>query len=303
MKRLACASLVLALLSGSTLARADVPASDGASAQVFFERGRQAAARGDAAEACKNFEESLRLDLAVGTLFNLARCEQDLGRLANAWQHLREGIDRLEEKDPRRKQAIAAANELEPRVPRLAVKLAPGTSGKVFRDGVELASLSLASPLPVNPGHHVIVVRASGRAEASYEVDLREGEQRTIDVAPGKTLPGESSDRAQAKPRSSPLRTTGWATAGVGAGALAVGLVTGAIALERSLVVHDHCDDANVCDDTGMDALASSKQFGGIATVTTIAGAALIATGVVLVILGKTPPTTTGSSPSTVFRF
>ncbi|HVH46086.1 MAG TPA: hypothetical protein VM925_27240, partial [Labilithrix sp.] len=291
-------SLVLALFSRSTLALADAPTSDGASAQVFFERGRQAAARGDAAEACKNFEESLRLDLAVGTLFNLARCEQDLGRLANAWQHLREGIDRLEEKDPRRKPALAAANEFEPRVPRLAVKLAPGASGQVLRDGVELASLSLGSPLPVNPGHHVIVVRAVNHADASYEVDLREGEQRTLVVAPGL-----SASPKEPKPRSSPLRTTGWATAGVGAGALAVGLVTGAIALERSFVVHDHCSDVNLCDDTGMNALATSKQFGGIATVTTIAGAALIATGVVLVILGKTPPTTTGALRSTVLRF
>jgi hypothetical protein len=303
MKRSVSVLIATVTLFGSTLAFADAPASDGVSAQVFFERGRQAAARGDAAEACKNFEESLRLDLAVGTLFNLARCEQDLGRLANAWQHLREGIERLEEKDPRRKQALAAANELEPRVPRLAVRLSPGASGQVFRDGVELASLSLASPLPVNPGQHVIVVRASGRADASYEVDLRESEQRTIVVAPGKALPGESADHAPTKTRSSPLRTAGWATAGVGAGALAVGLVTGAVALERSLVVHDHCDDTNACDSTGLDALSTSKPFGAIATVTLIAGAALVATGVVLVILGKSPPATTGALPSAALRF
>jgi tetratricopeptide (TPR) repeat protein len=298
-RRVASTLFAAAALFAGGHVLADSPVSDAASAQLFFERGRQAAMRGDAAEACKNFEESLRLDLAVGTLFNLARCEEDLGRFASAWQHLREGIDLLEDKDPRRRQALAAATALEPRVPQLDVQLAPGTEGRVFRDGVELASLSLATPLPVNPGRHAVVVRASGRAEATYDVELREGEHRTLVVAPG---PAPSVSADSPKSRSSTLRTTGWITAGAGAASLGAGLVAGALALERSVVVHDHCDDTNTCDGRGLDALASSKELGAIATVTLAAGAALIAAGVVFLLIGK-DPTSTATAPSTMLRF
>ena len=92
------------------------PPSDAVSAQLFFQRGRDAATGGDASAACSFFEESLRFESAVGTLFNLASCKTDLGELASAWQYLREGIDRLDERDPRRKAAEATSRALESRV-------------------------------------------------------------------------------------------------------------------------------------------------------------------------------------------
>lgn len=260
------------------------PRSDTVSAQLFFERGRDAAARNDPAEACRNFEESLRLDFAVGTLFNLANCEEQLGRVASAWQHLHEGIDRIDANDPRREQAVASAKALEPQLPRLDVRLAPGAPARVLRDGVELEGLSLGSPLPVNPGVHVVTVRAEGRAEARYEVTLEKGEQRALVVAPGLPKP----DSLETKPTThSALRTSAWVTGSVGAAGLGLGLVTGALALGKSRTIHDHCDSNHACDDEGYDALQSSKPLTAIATIGCAAGAAMLATGVVLWFVSK----------------
>ncbi|AKV01477.1 hypothetical protein AKJ09_08140 [Labilithrix luteola] len=260
-------------------------ANDTVSAQLFFERGRDAAARNDPAEACRNFEESLRLDFAVGTLFNLANCEEQLGRLASAWQHLREGIDRLDANDPRRAQAAASAKTLEAQLPRLDVRLAAGASGQVLRDGVELEGLSLGSPLPVNPGVHVVTVRAEGRADARYEVTLAKGEQRSLVVAPGLLKGGP--DATETKKTHPALRTTAWVTGGVGVAGLGLGLVTGALALDKSKVVDGHCDANHTCDGDGLDALDSAKSMATISTISITAGAALLATGVVLWFVSK----------------
>lgn len=301
MKRLACLVAVLVGwgASFSASARAEGPPStDAAAAQLFFERGRDAASRGDAAAACQNFEESLRLDLAVGTLFNLARCEQDLGRLASAWQHLREGIDRLEEHDPRRAPALAAADELEPRVPRLEVRLANQAEGRVFRDGVELANLSLGTALPVNPGVHTVTVKKAGHVDAKYTIELAEGASRTIDVAPG---PPDVHSNETPPARGGALRTAGWIAGGVGVASLGVGLVTGAFALERSNVAHAHCDSSGACDQRGLDALDASKNLGALSTATVAVGAGLLVGGLLLVVLGK--PSASATARPAVVQF
>lgn len=282
MKHFVASMIVLGALGAPATALAE-PA-DTVSAQVFFERGRDAAARHDPTEACRNFEESLRLDVAVGTLFNLANCEEQLGRVASAWQHLHEGIDRLDANDPRREQAIASAKALESQLPRLDVRLAPGASGHVMRDGVELEGLSLGSSLPVNPGLHMVTVRAEGRADARYEVTLAKGEQRSLVVAPG--LP--KNDSVATKTTTHPaLRATAWVTGGVGAAGLGLGLVTGALAWDKSKTIHEHCDTNGTCDDEGLDALSSSKPLTTISTIGCAAGAALLATGIVLWFVSK----------------
>jgi hypothetical protein len=291
-------------------AAAQMPQGDAAAAQLFFERGRDASTRGDAAEACKNFEESLRLDLAVGTLFNLARCEEDLGRFASAWQHLHEGIDRLEESDSRRKPAIQAASAVEKRVPKLTLAFAPGAPvGQVLRDGVALSSVSLSLALPVNPGMHAVIVKADGRYDATFEAELKEGELRTLIVHVGEPKPPEVV-KADPKPStplappssSSPVRTAGWITAGVGAASLGVSAVTAALAFERSQVVKDRCDASGVCDAEGLEALGTSQKYGRVATATVIVGGVLLGAGAVLILLGK-PESAQRALTGTVLRF
>jgi hypothetical protein len=53
----------------------------------------------------------------------------------------------------------------------------------VLRDDTELGRVSLGTPLPLDPGAHVIVARGGG-LERKYDVTLAEREVKTIDVTP-----------------------------------------------------------------------------------------------------------------------
>src|SRR5579863_8518518 len=82
-----------------------------ATATTLFQEGREAAKKGDYATACAKMEESFRLDPAVGTLLNLADCQEHMGHPASAWQRFREAADKLAPSDDRLvavKQRLAA---------------------------------------------------------------------------------------------------------------------------------------------------------------------------------------------------
>src|SRR5262245_31877335 len=64
-------------------------------AEALFEEGRSALAAGDLDLACARFRESNRLDPAVGTVLNLADCEEKRGKLATAWTLFRRASTEL----------------------------------------------------------------------------------------------------------------------------------------------------------------------------------------------------------------
>lgn len=299
MSRCVSAVIIVVGLVAERSAHADTVAeTDAAAAQTFFQRGRDAAGRADPADACANFEESLRLDPTAGTLFNLASCEEELGRLASAWSHLRDGLDRLDAGDPRRAPAQASLSALERRTPLLAVRLVPGVQARVLRDGVELANRSLGMPLPVNPGLHRITVQTAGHAEATFNITLAVGDRETLDVSPGSDL--RSAERAApVVPRpTSTLRAAGWVTGTLGLATLSVGAVAGALAYERSRVVHDHCESTR-CDERGLEALDSAHRFASVTSITLGIGALLLTAGVTMWVVGK-PDRKVTASPTLI---
>src|SRR6476619_3478469 len=60
-------------------------AGDKALAESLFDAGRQLMQAGDFQQACPKFAESQRQDPSPGTLINLAKCYEGLGRTASAW--------------------------------------------------------------------------------------------------------------------------------------------------------------------------------------------------------------------------
>lgn len=136
---------------------------------------------GNLEEACASFAESYRLDAAVGTLLNQARCEELRGRLADAWEHYQAAVELLGASDGRRAVAQERVAALETRVPRLTLRLkAPPPGIRVLRDQVELREASLAMALPLNPGAHVIEVHAPDREPRLYRLQIAEGERKEL---------------------------------------------------------------------------------------------------------------------------
>jgi hypothetical protein len=260
---------------------------DAAAAEALFRQGREAADAGDHAKACEKFKESNRLDPALGTVFNIADCEEKLGRLATAWQLFQEVAQRLPASDERQGIAKERARALEPRLPRLAVRLAPTAPAKtqVQRDGVELGSASLDTPLPVDPGPHNVTATAPDHEPRVFDVVLREAESQTVEVEPGaKRAKGVVTEVSSDQVPSSNQRTVGYVLGGIGLVGLAVGTVAGVMVLERKSTVDDNCDAAKRCNTEGFDAAESGRTLGVVSTAGLVIGALGVASGAYLIL-------------------
>ncbi len=274
---------------------------DPAAADALFREARSLMKEGKYTAACPKLAESQRLDPAAGTLINLGDCFQKTGELASALQALRDALDMLSPTDSRVGPVKEEMAALEKRVPRLTIRLAPDTpeDARVLRDQVEYGAASLGMPIPVNPGEHLIVVTASGRAKKAYPVAISEGQAREITVTVGKVLsPGASTEELGPAPppaAASPTpkaaapdtssapdssRTVGGIFGGVGVVALGTGVVTGLMLDERQSTVDANCDSTTkLCNDEGYSAAQDGKTLRTVSFVGWGIGLAGIAAG------------------------
>ncbi len=279
-------------------------AGDPVAAAALFQAGRDASKRGDWVVACDKFAESQRLDAAPGTLFNLALCEEKLSRVASAWQHYRQVADQLPASDERVALSRARVGSLEPRLPRLTLRLRPGGSAvaRVARNSVVMGPAALGTPVPIDPGEHVITVTAEGHEPARYTISVREGEHRDLEVGPGPVVESPAPAQASRSPiattpkpaapppaaaatlPSSGLRTAGFVGIGVGVVGLGVSGVTGALALSEKHRMEDHCDARAACDRAGVDAAERGATLATVSTAALAVGAVGVGVGLYLVV-------------------
>lgn len=301
----------LAALGVSLAAPRPACARDAAAAEGLYRTAKEAAKRGDWATACAQLAESQRLDPAPGTLLNLADCEEHRGQLAGAWQHFLQAETQFKAGDSRALYARKRADALEKRVPRVIVRLAadapPGA--KIFRDDEEVGSAALGVPLPVETGSHTIVVRL-GSAESRTAVQAEEG--RVVEIVvqapsppatagapawratPPLVLVDPSSGARPPSPgaaskgsrRAFPdRRAIGWVLLATGAAGVAVGAVTGVIALGDAQTVKARCGaDYATCDAQAVDAAHRGKLLSGWTPYLIGGGTILAGTGVYFVL-------------------
>lgn len=270
-------ALACAIAPGEALAQPRDPAA----AEALFRAGREAAQKGDYEGACAKFTESQRLDPAVGTEFNIADCEEHRGHLAAAWERFTRVVSELPPGDERVKVATGRAAALEKRLPRLTITLAPGAPAGVTvrRDDVDVGPGSFGTALPVDPGKHVLVVRAPGRQDMTTTVDLHEAEQKTFAAQPGPEGATVATDTGSGGTR----RTAGFVLGGVGVAGLVVFAVTGGLTLAKKSTANQNCPN-DLCNQTGYDAAQSGKTLGMVSGGSLIAGAVLVGTGLALVL-------------------
>src|SRR5512144_2754687 len=90
MKRwLLLGAAVVAAPALSTPARAD----DNAAAEALFQQAKTLTEQQRYEEACPKFAASYKLDKTLGTLLNLADCEEHVDRIATAWAHWGEAVE------------------------------------------------------------------------------------------------------------------------------------------------------------------------------------------------------------------
>lgn len=285
----------LLLCAAASPAAADPPSPASETADSLFWEGRRAADAGDFATACEKFAASLALERLAGAVFNLAHCEEKLGRVASAWRHYNEAVARMKDDDGRAAFARERIAALEPRLPRLTIRVeGPHPAGlRVTRDGELLAAAALGAAEPVDPGSHSVRVTADGRAPREVEVTIDEGRTLDLEVAPGPELAPPPPLRPTAPRATAPLpdrpplsaqRTAGWTLIGVGGAGAVLGAIAGGMVLREKALFDSHCPDAACRDQAGMDAASRGIAWGTTADAAFVTGGVAAAVGLILLL-------------------
>lgn len=314
-------TLVLALvLVPSTALAADPPArrtGDPAAAETLFYEARALMKQKKYTDACPKLEESLRLDSGLGTQFNLADCNEHIGKLATAWAGFRDVAAQAKATNQSKRERIARkrATALEARLPKLVIEVPEALAGlDVKRDGVVVGSAAWGTAIPVDPGVHEVTVRAAGKRP--WSTSVRATERKTARVVVPRDLPaapvavpaapigtGVDTGRATSattitssafdsalsfppavvENKGATQRALGWVATGVGAVGLGLAAGFGLSSLAKHNESRDHCA-LDVCDAAGVELRDDAIRNGNIATAAGIAGGAAALGGLILLV-------------------
>lgn len=297
MKRSLTTCCLLASLSLTPGALAQASGADKASAEALFNEGVALVASSDYAEGCRKFEASQALDPTLGTELRLGDCYERLGKTASAWATFKhaQGLARARNQPEREALASQRVQALEPQLAYLSIGLegsAPvGLS--VERNGRLLPLPSLDVEIPVDPGEQRVDVRAPGYEPWQTEVRVGPGPGKfrvripplARRAQPTGAAPVSLAQRESAT-NTSPRRTAGIVTGAVGLSSILVGSGLGLYAMREGDRSKQSAlcptDGGNGCTQAGVDLRERARAFGTASTVTFLAGAALVTTGVVL---------------------
>jgi hypothetical protein len=283
--------LVAVVVCASAIATADPSAGE------LFKQGRALVKQGKHAEACEKFKKSQELDPELGTLFNIAQCEEKTGKLASALAAYREVVAKDTNAD---RKALAAEyqSKLEPRVPKIVVQVEqPPSSLVVTLDGSTGAKPVAANmPVPVDMGDYTVIARADGYRELSTKVHVSsEGATTTVPVSLALVHDQENvvvthnvpvQEPPAPEPQRSHRKRYGIITLGVGGAAIATGVVFGVIANGKWSDAKAVCGGTTCPTQMQVDqaqALGNdARSAGNLSTGLVVAGGVLATAGLVL---------------------
>ncbi|WP_437808834.1 tetratricopeptide repeat protein [Sorangium sp. So ce1078] len=309
-------ALSLAVLCAGHAASAQTKAPKDA-AYELFQQGLVMAEAHDCPRALPLFRQSQALYASRGTLYNLALCEREIGQVASAWRHFKELLPQLSPDDPRLPTAKQQLTELEPRLPRLIVKLADGAPApaEVLLDQTAMPQASLGSELPVDPGDHVLVARWADGRQAEARVSLGEGARKDVrlEPPPAAAAPPAAPPRAAVSatpqapstpaavpppPASGTRRTLAFVVGGVGVAAVGGSLITGGLAIGAKGDLEEKCPDPSQCSKEGMSVRSRGQTLTTTSTVLGALGLAGIGAGLVLFLTTPEQGTSVALTPA-----
>jgi hypothetical protein len=280
-------------------------------AQEVFIAAMKLMANKQYAEACSLLSRSLDLDPGMGTRFRLAECYEKLGRLASASDQYASVANAaaLAGKPDREAYARRRAAALEPKVAKLTVVLPPALAAlpglEITRDGTPMDKSLWGTPVPIDPGDHVVTVRAPGKRPYEGTVWAEPSAKLTIAVAALEGLPDIVAIVSTPKSNVPTIALAGAGGVGIVLGAVFAGLRASKVSSAHAL--HDKILAARAtCHPTGVqkaatecvelaDTAAVGDSLGtGAVVAFTLGGAALLGMAAYLIVpapkvLKKTP--------------
>jgi hypothetical protein len=292
----AIAALIAALAASPSLV---AHAGDPALAESLFREGRALMEQRRYADACPKLAESQRLDPGSGTMLALALCHERQGKVATAWAEYNEAatLARTAGRADREQAAKERAAALEPGLSRLTVTVSPEARAapelEVRRNGAVLREVAWGTPIPVDPGEHVVEATARGKHKWRVKINVTASRDRQSVVVPALA---DDPAGAGAKGVDTTRRTAGFIVGGVAVAALGVGTVFGVMALSKRSAAEERCGQANPCPDpAGVGANDDAKAFALTADIAL--GAGLCAAGVSAFLLITSRSSATGAAP------
>jgi len=154
-------------------------------AEALFREGRQLMAAGNTAEACARFAQSYALEATSGTLLNLARCHENLGKIATAWTEYRDAaaLARSQNRSDRAAASDERVAALEPKLARVTIVAAKPLPGlEVAAEEHGLGALTLDVAIPLDPGPYHLRATAPAHRPQTITFEISEAEQRRVEI-------------------------------------------------------------------------------------------------------------------------
>jgi tetratricopeptide (TPR) repeat protein len=282
--------------------------------------------QGKAPEASEKLEKAFQLLPVPSVALWSARALEKRGLLVEASERYMEA-GRMSgfkgDQDVQLQAQKDAARELEalaPRIPSLVIAVSPAGADQpvVMLDGKLVPPALLGEEQPVNPGAHQIDVTL-GQRKVSRRITLAEAERKTETIGPASeaqapsssssspiSVAGDPSKAPDTGPGSSSTqRTVAYVALAAGGAGLALGGVSGVLALSKRGSLEDNpgCDASNnVCLPSQRSEVESLDTLRTLSSVGLIAGGVLATTGVVLLLTSKPKSSASAAQPQLALR-
>lgn len=295
--------VALSLIVGLCVASVPVPAAaqepapeNGAEAlkraREQFGRALALQTAGDWAGALGLLKEVAAVKSTPQVRFNLALCEEKLGKLVAAL-----GDYELAAADARAEKAEQVAEEVEgrleslrARIPKITVKRGAGADTAIVAvDGVSLGDQVIGLPMPTDPGPHTVEAQAPGFKPFRQSLRLAEQQSETVELvleaepAAPPNLVGGAAPPSVARPP-----VYGYVIGGIGLASLATSGVFFGLRASKISSLDKACPDHQCPSSTQQSDIDAGKRYTTVANVTLAVGIAAVAGGLVLV-LTSTP--------------
>lgn len=310
-RSIASAMVVAACLSHAALGAAQ---GNSGAAQSLFEEGVRLMKDKKYAEACPKLAESHKLEPGGGTVFNLAICLEEEGKLASAYVAYDEALARAKKDNNAKRVQIVEQRmaALKPRLSRVTITVAK-TEGDakldVRFDGTPLGEQAWGVPFYADVGPHTVTAEAPGykpfktelRVEAGgspYATNvppLEKGPNAAVastpppSTEPAKPAPHDGPDAGGTQVSTNDRGALPWILVGTGVALVGAGTVTGILAFSKHADSDAECPNDR-CTAKGVDAENQANTFAWISNITLPLG--IIAGGLGAYLFIKKPSST-----------
>jgi hypothetical protein len=268
-------------------------------ARTLFKEGVALSAANNCAAALTKFRAVANVKMTAQVAFNIAECEERLGKLVSALGNYRLAAAQAEG-DPKAKDVSTRVwgrlEAVDARIPKLTVQRGKGAETALIEfDGSEVGTAKMSTEFPADPGSHTIIARIGDKEVFRETIVLEEKETKTFEVkieAPPPPIdkPDELNvDKKEAPPDQGRSKVPGAVILGVGGVSAALGVVFMVLRGGTLSELDEKCGKDTTCPRSAEPIVEKGKLYTGLAEASFVVGAAGLVTGIVLLATSGPP--------------